>query len=65
MFADLQTTNCRLSLEENILAMSDDTVMREIPDQLSKTGLFSEDEIYSAVVWLLEFRRLHHLDVIE
>ncbi len=54
-----------MSLEERILAMSEETIRTKIPDRLRETGLFTEDEIDRAVCWLLEFRRQHHLDVIE
>ena len=54
-----------MSLEERILAMSEETIHTKIPDRLRETGLFTEDEIDRAVCWLLEFRRQHHLDVIE
>ena len=59
------TNNCEQSLEEKILAMSDDDVQYKIPDQLRETGLFSEGEIERAIEWLLDFRSQHHLDVIE
>jgi hypothetical protein len=54
-----------ISLEERILAMSEETIRTRIPDRLRETGLFTEHEIDRAVCWLLEFRRQHHLDVIE
>ena len=55
----------QVSIEERILAMSEHTIRTRIPDKLRETGLFSEDEIARAVAWLLEYRQLHHLDVIE
>ena len=55
----------RISIEERILAMSDHTIRDKIPEKLRETGLFSEDEIERAVDWLLEYRKHHHLDVIE
>ena len=65
MLTLLRTTGCDLSVEEKILAMSDETISRTIPDQLRQTGLLSEDEIHYAVLWLQEYRSLHRLDVIE
>jgi hypothetical protein len=65
MLTLFQTCNREQSLEEKILSMSDDDVQYKIPEQLRETGLFSEDEIDRAVVWLREFRSHHHLDVIE
>ena len=65
MLTFFQTTHREESLEEKILAMSDDDVQYKIPEQLRETGLLSQDEIDRAVVWLREFRSHHHLDVIE
>lgn len=45
--------------------MSDHTVRVTVPRQLRETGLFSEDEIERAVAWLVDYREVHHLDVIE
>lgn len=53
------------SLEERVLAMSDYAVREKIPLKLRETGLFNEEEIERAVIWLLEFRKSRHLDVIE
>lgn len=65
MLTLFQTSNREQSLEEKILAMSDDDVQYKIPDQLRETGLFSEGEIERAIAWLQEFRCQHRLDVIE
>jgi len=65
MLTFFQTSNREQSLEEKILAMSDDDVQYKIPDQLRETGLFSEGEIERAIAWLRDFRSQHHLDVIE
>ena len=59
------TTGDDLSFEEKILAMSDDMIVHQIPDQLRESGLFSEDEIQHVAIWLQEYRNHHHLDVIE
>ena len=55
----------QISVEDRILGMSDHTIRTKIPDKLRQTGLFSEDEIERAVAWLIEYRALHRLDVIE
>ena len=59
------TTSHPVSLEEKILAMSDGTIARKIPDQLRETGLFNEYEIEHVVAWLQDYRNLHRIDVIE
>lgn len=61
----LQPLRRKLSLEEQILALSDYAVRKKIPVKLRETGLFDEDEIERAVIWLIDFRQSHHLDVIE
>ena len=55
----------QVSIEERILGMSEHTIRTKIPDKLRETGLFREDEIERAVAWLIEYRALHRLDVIE
>ena len=54
-----------MSIEDRILGMSDHAIRTKIPDKLRETGLFTEEEVERAVAWLIEYRALHHLDVIE
>lgn len=55
----------QLTLEDRILAMSDDTVHFTVPAALRQSRLFHDDEIELLVAWLVDFRASHHLDVIE
>lgn len=65
MLTNFKTRSRELSLEERILAMNDFTIRNKIPKKLKETGLFSEQEIERAVMWLIEFREQNRLDVIE
>lgn len=55
----------QMPIEDRILGMSDHAIRTKIPDKLRETGLFTEEEVERAVTWLIEYRALHHLDVIE
>ena len=59
-----KTKGCT-SFEEKILDMSDDMIVHKMPKYLRETGLFKEYEIQHIIIWLQDYRGLHHLDVIE
>jgi len=59
------TTKGNLSFEEKILAMSDEMIAHKMYGYLREIGLFKEYEVQHIIMWLQDYRSLHHLDVIE
>ena len=53
------------SLEDRILAMTDYAVRVTVPEKLHESGIFDESEIDQIVSWLIAYRDLHHLTIIE
>ncbi len=53
------------SRQDRILALSDHAVQVIIPAQLRETGLYTDAEIDRIVQWLIEYRALNQLDIIE
>ncbi len=65
MLSLLKTKPREASIQDKILAMSEQAVCVQVPQKLRETGLFTEEEIERAVAWLVEYRQQYHLDVIE
>jgi len=53
------------SRQDQILALSDTEVRVMIPAQLRETGLYTDTQIDRTVQWLIEYRALNRLDVID